>query len=98
MVKNPPANAEDVRDVASIPRLGRLPGGRHGNPLHCSCLENPMDRGICQAMAHRFAKSQTQLRQLSMHFTILVTKAEGVIKKGQSEQFSSRIRRFFRDI
>ena len=57
-----------------------------------------MDRGICQAMAHRFAKSQTQLRQLSMHFTILVTKAEGVIKKGQSEQFSSRIRRFFRDI
>ena len=29
----------------SIPRLGRSPGGGHGNPLQYSCLENPMDRG-----------------------------------------------------
>ena len=40
-VKNPPANAGDVRDVSSILGLGRSPGGRHGNPLQCSCLENP---------------------------------------------------------
>ena len=41
-VKNPPANAGDV---SLIPGLGRSPGGGHGNPLQCSCLENPMDRG-----------------------------------------------------
>ena len=38
MVKNPPAAAGDL---GSIPRLGRSPGGGHGNPLQCSCLENP---------------------------------------------------------
>ena len=45
MVKNPPPNARDIRDVGSIPGLGRFPGGGHGNPLQYSCLENPMDRG-----------------------------------------------------
>ena len=33
-VKNPPANAGDIRDVCSIPGSGRSPGGGHGNPLH----------------------------------------------------------------
>ena len=41
VVKNPPANAGDVRDTGLIPGLGRSPGGRHGNPLQYSCLENP---------------------------------------------------------
>ena len=41
MVKNPPANAGDIRDVGSIPGLGRSPGAGHGNPLQYSCLENP---------------------------------------------------------
>ena len=41
MVKNLPANAGDVRDAGSIPRLGRSPGGGRGNPLQYSCLENP---------------------------------------------------------
>ena len=41
MVKSPPANSGDTRDVGSIPGLGRSPGGGHGNPLHYSCLENP---------------------------------------------------------
>ena len=45
MVKNPPANAGDMRDEAAIPGSGRSPGGGHGNPLLYSCLENPMDRG-----------------------------------------------------
>ena len=44
MVKNPPANAGDM---GSIPRWGRSPGGGNGNPLQCSCLENPMNRGLC---------------------------------------------------
>ena len=41
LVKNLPANARDVRDAGSIPGSGRLLGGRHGNPLQYSCLENP---------------------------------------------------------
>ena len=42
-VKNLPANARNVRDLSSVPGLGRFPGGGNGNPLLYSCLENPMD-------------------------------------------------------
>ena len=59
MVKNPPANAADVRDTASITGSGRSPGGGHGNPLQYSCLENPMNREAWQATVHGVAKSQT---------------------------------------
>ena len=59
MVKNPPANAGDVRDMGSIPGSGRSPGRGHGNPLQYSCLENSMDRGFWWAMVHRVAKSET---------------------------------------
>ena len=41
VVKNPPANAGDIREVGWIPRSGRSPGGSHDNPLQYSCLENP---------------------------------------------------------
>ena len=61
MVKNLPADEEDIRDAGSIPGSGRSPGERHGNPLQQSCLENPMDRGArwgCNAWGH----SQTRLR------------------------------------
>ena len=49
MVKNPPANAGDVRDGGSIPGSVRSPGERHGNLLQYSCLENPMDKGAWRA-------------------------------------------------
>ena len=45
LVKNPPANAGNIRDGVSIPGSGRSPGGGHGNSLQYSWLENPMDRG-----------------------------------------------------
>ena len=61
VVKNPPANAGDVRDLGSVPGLGRSPEGGHDNPLQYSCLENPMGRGAWQATVHRVAKSQTRL-------------------------------------
>ena len=59
--KNLPVNADggDVRVVRSVPGLGRSPGGRNGNPLKYSCLENPMDRGAWWATVHRVAKSRT---------------------------------------
>ena len=46
VVKNPPANAGDVRDVGSTTGLGRSSGGGHGNPLQYSCLENPMEEEL----------------------------------------------------
>ena len=58
MVNNPSANAGDIRDMGSIPGPGRSPGGRHGNPLQCSCLENPIDRGAWQASVHGVEESQ----------------------------------------
>ena len=61
MVKNPPDNIGDVRDMGLIPGLGRSPGGGHGNPLQYSCLENPMDRGAWQATVHGVPKSQIHL-------------------------------------
>ena len=67
LVKNPPANAGDVRDLGLITGLGRSPGGGHGNPLQYSCLENPMHRGACKATVHRITKSQAWLKQLSMY-------------------------------
>ena len=61
VVKNPPGNAGDTRIAGSNPGSGRSPGGRHGDPLQYSCLENPMDRGAWQAATHRVAKSWTGL-------------------------------------
>ena len=57
MVKNPPANARDVRDAGSIPGLGRSPGEGHDNPFQYSCLENLMDRGAWRARVSKVAKN-----------------------------------------
>ena len=59
MVKNWLASAGDIRDVSSIPGLGRSPGGRRGNPLQYFCLQNTMNRGDWQATVHSVAKNQT---------------------------------------
>ena len=57
VVKKPPANAGDIRDVGSIPGSGISPGGGHGNPLPYFCLENP--HGQRSLTVHGVAKSQT---------------------------------------
>ena len=59
VVKNPPANAGDIRDSSSIPSSGRSPGGRNSNPFQYSYLENTMDIGTWWATVHGVAKSQT---------------------------------------
>ena len=56
VVKNLPANTGDLRDVGSVPGLGRSPGERNGNPRQYSCLENPMGRGPWQATVHEVTK------------------------------------------
>ena len=61
MVKNPPVNAGDARDVGSIPGSGRSPREGNGNTLQCSCLENSMDRGTWWAIVDGVSESQIQL-------------------------------------
>ena len=61
VVKNPPANAGDVRDANLIPGSGKSPGGGNGTPLQNSCLENSMDRGTQWATVHGAAKRCTRL-------------------------------------
>jgi len=67
VVKNPPAIAGDIGDTGSIAGSGRSPEREHGKPFQYSCLENPVNRGVWQAIVCSFTKSQTQLKQLSTH-------------------------------
>ena len=67
VVKNPPANGGDIRDLGLIPVSGRCPEGGNGNPLQYLCLENPMAREASQAIIHGVAESQAGLKQLSRH-------------------------------
>ena len=53
VVKNMPAMAGDLRDSVWIPGLARSPGGGHGNPVQCSCLEDTMDRGAWSPQGRR---------------------------------------------
>ena len=78
VVKNPPADAGDVKDSGSVPGWGRSPGGRNGSPLQYSCLGNPWteEPGGLQSMgSHRGGREQ--LKQLSTHVGSLVA-ASGI--------------------
>ena len=66
MVKNLPANAGDMKDLGSIPELGRSFGVGNGNPLQYSCLDNSVDRRDWPAVVHVLAKSQTWLSTWSV--------------------------------
>ena len=67
VVKNPSANAGDVRDANSISGSRRSPGEGHSILFQYSCLENPMGRVFLWAAVPRMARSQTLLKQLSTH-------------------------------
>ena len=90
VVENPPANAGDIRDMCSIPGLGRSPGGGHASPLQYSCLGNPMDRGAWRAIVHGDAKSQTRLKPLSTTILYFVPSGPApVLCATDSSHFSS---------
>ena len=63
--RSPPANADDIRDMGSIPGLGRFLGGEQGNLLQYSCLENPMDRGAWWATVHRVV--ELDMTEVTLH-------------------------------
>ena len=54
-------------DMGSILWMGRPHGEGNGYPLHCSCLENPLDRGAWWATIQRIANSQRKTEQLSIY-------------------------------
>ena len=63
--KEPTCQGRGRKDAGSIPGLGGSPRGGHGNPLQCSCLEDPMDRGAWRATVHRVTKNQARLKHLA---------------------------------
>ena len=67
VIKNLPANTEDVREAGSIPVFRGAPEGGHSNSPQYSCWENPMDRVTWRATVRRVAKRWTWLKRLSMH-------------------------------
>ena len=77
LVKNLPASVGDVRDVGSMPGLGRSHGGGHGCPLQYSCPESPVDRGAWSATVHGVAKSWIPL-------TLMHT-GEGLQEEGRQQ-------------
>ena len=70
VVKNPPANAGDVRDAGLILGLGRSPGEGNDNPLTVLAWRTPMDRETWQDTVRRVTKSQTRLKRLSTHTSV----------------------------
>ena len=91
MVKNPPANAGDIRDVGLIPGSGRSPGVGNGKSLQYSCLENFLVRRPWWATVHGVTKTRIRL---STHIIAYVTysvtnqnKAEATRNKKECEAY-----------
>ena len=76
VVKNPPANAGDVRDLGLIPGSGRAPGAGNGNPLEYSCLENPMDRGTWRSIVSPQGCTELNMTEVTQHTCIPFIGAE----------------------
>ena len=67
------ASTSNAGDLGLIPGLGRSPGEGNGNPLQCSCLENPMDGGAWWATVHGVTNSQRGLSKFTLlHFTSMI--------------------------
>ena len=88
-------SACDAEDLDSIPGSGNSPGEGNGNPLHSSCLENPMDRGGDRRV-HGMAKRWTLLSDKHFHFHCLIDHCQGcdnskVCQGGYASPFSETI-------
>ena len=87
-MKNPSSNAGDIKDVGSILESGGSLGGGHVNPLQYSCLENPMDRGVWQAIVHMVAKSQKQLKR--QHIMLMGEQNRHFLLPGHRQENTAR--------
>ena len=66
VLKNPSANAGDIRDASSIPRSGRSLGGGHGKPFQYSCLENPQRQRSLAGYSPEGRKESDRTKQLTL--------------------------------
>ena len=87
-----------VGDRDSVPGSGSSPGGGHGSPLQCSCLENPMDRGAWRAAVHSVGNSRTRLSAHSAQTYVLVwfCKVVHCFQGPQSESFPQMRKHFIK--
>ena len=82
VVKNLPANAGGIRDADSVPGSGRFLGGEHSNPLQCSFLENPLDRGTkSQARLKHKESDTTEVTRAHTRNKGLSMKIKGLIQE-----------------
>ena len=69
VVKNPHANAGDVRDTGLIPGLRSSPGGEHGNPLQYSCLDKPWTEELGELQSTKWQRDRYYWSNLAHHST-----------------------------
>ena len=81
MVKNLPANAEDIREMGLIPGLGRPPEGGHGNSLQYSCLENPHGQRSLAGYSPRDHKESDMTERLSTAHKAPLGFSDGIVCK-----------------
>ena len=74
---------QEMQETGLIPVSRRSPGEGNGNPLQYSCLENPMDRGACQATVHTVEKSWTLQKRLSQQV---------IVKKRKSKEMNTKLK------
>ena len=87
MVKNPPANAGDIRDRGLIPGLGRSPGGGNANQLQYSCLKNPMERRAWWATVCGVTESDTTEGTWQTHLEAVWYSRESMCSKCLGSDF-----------
>ena len=78
MVKNPPTNTGDAREENLVPGSGRCPGVGNGNPLQYSCLENPTDRGNCQATVRGIVEHDVTEHEQHAHLKSILSQPIGL--------------------
>ena len=70
VIKNPSANEGAA---GSVPGSGRSPGEGNGNPLQCSYLGNPINRGAWPATVHGITKEQDTTQRLNNKYICIKT-------------------------
>ena len=80
----------DLRDMGSIPELGRCPGEGNGNALQDPCLDSPIDRGAWWAAVHGIARVRRRINTFAFTLNTNVRPKTDGEKKGKKERKKGR--------
>ena len=83
----------NARCKGLTPRLGRSPGGGNGNSFQYSCLDNP--RGAWWATVHRVTQSQTWVKWLNTHTSVVCSKNDLITDSLKADFLQSLIKSFY---